>query len=532
MVRLPSLCLDQLKAKVLKPVAEGCRLTGPTELRCEAKRMLTRVLPPSPGLWGCFTHRDCTHNEIVAIRNRVVGEVPTPTQKGLLGMQVEAKRLIRELPNTARLSYDEFVEHYSGKRRNRYQSAVDSLIAQPLEIAKESDIKAFVKAEKFNPAAKVNPDPRVIQARHPRYNVELGRYLKPIEKQLYGLRSDKGFPLLGKGLSMQKRGSVLYKIWQTFRNPVCVSLDASRFDQHVDASALSIEHFIYKCLNEEEYLASLLKRQIHNKCVTNTGVKYRTKGKRMSGDMNTALGNCLLMIMMVRAYLKDVGIEGDIFDDGDDVLVIIEAENLPKLLATVEEGFLEFGHEIKVENIAARIEDVNWCQSKPVINHEGRYRMVADWKKVLAQSTSGVQHWHEPTTRVDVAFSVGQCLLALYPGVPIISAYARALCKSGAMSKGIYDTDWLHKIQGTSVKLGELQYHAPTIEERTSFFKAWGVDEIDQLTIEAQLWDWQVPTSNVVVTDDVGVDRDWNWHDHHLQPVTSTAWDWLNPHPQ
>lgn len=497
-------------SKELKPVAIGCSITRVPDPHCDERRKITRHTPSVSGLWAPYTHRDCTCNELVAIRNRVIGAVPRPTKEGLSELAAEAQLLGRRLPRTGVMTYSGFVSHYTGRRRTRYQQAVDNLAAWPLDLRQDGRVSAFVKAEKFNPGGKVNPDPRMIQARQPRYNVELGRYLKPIEHHLYRLKSPRtGLPLLGKGLSMQERGRVLKKIWDSFKNPVCVTLDGSRFDQHVDAEVLKIEHSVYLACNSDPELGRLLQVQLRNRVTTARGYKYKTYGKRMSGDMNTALGNCVIMVCAAQAFARHLQLTAEVFDDGDDVLLLFEREHLAKVLAEAPAVFLTYGQEIKVENIAHRMEDIVWCQCKPVLDVDGEYMLVADWRKVLSQTCAGTRYWQETRTRYDMGFSVGQCLLAMYPGAPVIWKFAERLCSQGRLNRDVFtEVDWIHKVNAAGAKLGQLTTREPTPATRTSFAQAFGIDELDQLRLEQQLEHWSVGDGLVDVPPECDA---WAW---------------------
>lgn len=459
------------------------------------------------------------------MRNRVLGRVPEPTRKGLSMLRAEARRIGRQLPSTPTMSVSSFVNHYSGKRRTRYEQAAKDLKARPLTLPRDAEISAFVKSEKFNPGGKVNPDPRMIQARNARYNIAVGVYLKPIEHELYRMKSERtGLPLLAKGLCPRRRGEVIAEIWHSFQQPCAVSLDGSRWDQHIDIEVLKVEHEVYRHCNNDPYFAELLSQQLYNNCKTFGGWRYKAKGKRMSGDMNTALGNCLLMVLMARAYFQSIEVEAEIFDDGDDVLVFFESANLPKVKETVTDCFLQFGQEVKVENIANRLEDIVFCQSSPIKVGAG-YMMVADWRKIISQSTSGTRFWSETKTRADMAYSVGQCLLALYPGVPIIQSYAVRLCAfGGKINPAIYDTDWLWKIRplGSRVTLGELGPEPITPETRNSFAAAYKVPQEQQMLLERMLDHWTLPLELEDYGDEVY--GEWQWE--YPLNATPTPWEW------
>jgi hypothetical protein len=487
-------------------------VSPPPPTSCTTKRQITSHVPPVSDCWLPYTHRDCTHNEYAAIRNRVVGSVPQPTETGLQLLYAEARILCRQLPLTAPMSTEAFVDHYSGRRRERYQQAVDSLSVKPLDPVRESYINAFVKAEKFNPAAKRNPDPRMIQARNARFNTSIGVYLKPIEHHLYRLKSASGLPLIGKGLNHQERGEVLWEKWNRFSKPVCVSIDAKRFDQHVAAKVLEVEHWVYlRCCGDHEF-AWMLKQQLKNRCFTRNGWRYKVDGSRMSGDMNTALGNCVLMILMVHAALRALGVSKfELFDDGDDCLIILEESQLLTFLDGVDSQFLAFGQEIKIENIAKEFEDIEWCQTRPVRGLNGRYQMCASWRKTLSQGCAGTHYWDNHRAP-DMSFSVGQCIAAVYPAMPIIWKYAQRLCTRGQMHKDLINTEWLFKLSRTNLQgaLGKLEANPPDMDTRSSFARAWGVDEIEQLRIEKTLDDW-TPCMGTPTIAGNPVSGDWVW---------------------
>lgn len=524
-MRAPGICTLESGTKIFKPINKGCKIISSPEPHCTTKRQLTRMKPSVPGTWATYTHRNCTHNEEVAIRNRVIGEVPKPTLEGLRLLEAEARIVRRQVPNTSQMTTESFVSTYTGKRRKRYENAARDLELRPLELPRDSRVNAFVKSEKQRPKAKVNPDPRMIQARNARYNTAVGVYLKPIEHHLYRLKSETtGLPLLAKGLCPRRRGEVIAKIWDTFEEPVAVSFDGSRWDQHVADSILKIEHDFYTRINSCAIFARLLKEQLKNKCTTQQGFRYSVKGGRMSGDMNTALGNCLLMLLMCFAYLKSLMIRHEVLDDGDDVLVFFEKRHLQKVLDTCHAAFLSFGQEVKVENIAHRLEDIVFCQASPV-RVGGSWVMVSDWKKIVSQSTSGTRYWQEPKTRLDMAYSVGQCLLALYPGVPIIQTYAQQLCSfGGKMNQAIHDTDWMFKVKptGASKKLGELCAEVITPDTRLSFCEAYDVDPVQQMLIEDRIRAWKLPTGTI--DSGVEVSGEWSW-EYHIDGLP-TPWEW------
>merc|ERR1712118_44948 len=91
-------------------------------------------------------------------------------------------------------------------------------------------------------------------------------------------------------------------------------------------------------------LDQLLKMQLKNKCSAKVGrykIKYETEGKRCSGDINTSMGNILLMASMLLAHIEERGLHsywyGSSYDaayvvnNGDDAIIITEATNLQRI---------------------------------------------------------------------------------------------------------------------------------------------------------------------------------------------------------
>jgi hypothetical protein len=392
-------------------------------------------------------------------------------------------------------------------------------------------VTLFVKLEKLNPASKRDPDPRAIQFRDPKYGIELATYLKPMEHLLYEL---KGRPLpvtrvIGKGLSLPQRATLLREKWDRFQRPVCVSLDASRFDQHVSLELLQIEHSIYQHMNPDRELQRLLSYQLRNRGKSRLGLRYHTRGKRMSGDMNTALGNCVLMVLMVATFMR--GRKYDMLDDGDDCLLIVEEEELNWVLENARPTFLEFGHEIKVENVAREFELIEWCQSRPVWTPRGWVFTRNPWK-VLSGALTGSKYFGASLkTRRRLVRSVGLGEYILNEGIPILQEFGLALVRNAgevdALQWDSNDPQWYTvrpMLQGRSledVAVGRADIASAT---RLSFAKAWGLTLGQQALAEAYLrrWAFNLEGQEVQCLD---MERE------HWRPVVQGTSEVYGPYP-
>lgn len=491
-------------------MAEGCKLSSiPIDEGDQHGRHIGyQAVPQLPPVYRVFAHHDCVHNQFIAIRNRVCGKTKyQPNVDYMARLHKFMRRVGKSLTTTGEWTLEQVVQHYHGSKRERYRQAAEDYRTYGVS-RKDALVKLFVKCEKIpyqttNPA-KFNPDPRAIQYRNPVFSVLLATYLKPIEEKVYQLRGNRlnGLPktrCIGKGLNQTQRATLLRAKWKGFVDPVALSLDASRFDQHVSWMHLLCEHALYLAMNNSPEFAQLLSWQINNEGVTTRGIRYSTKGKRMSGDMNTALGNCVLMVCMLALYFEDKAFKWDCLDDGDDILVIVEREFVQQLRDELPCHFANLGMDLKVENDTDIFEKIEWCQSNPV-EVDGVWKFIRNPAKVLSGALVG-HKWVQmvsPRSRRALANTIGLCESILNRGVPVLSEFAQAIVRNAATLRQVrtdqadqlvyrvrreLNKSWLKKIPVVAAE----QISAST---RLSFSKAFGVDVETQLSWESYLRNW------------------------------------------
>lgn len=129
---------------------------------------------------------------------------------------------------------------YVGRKRQLYQRAADVVSARGHRVS-DSHLSTFIKHEKIMEKPK-RLVPRVIQPRRPEYNVLVGRYIRHLEKPIFGIINKVfGAPTVMKGMDAFVQGQSFANSWAQFAHPVAVMLDAARFDQHVSIPLLSWE---------------------------------------------------------------------------------------------------------------------------------------------------------------------------------------------------------------------------------------------------------------------------------------------------
>lgn len=457
---------------------------------------MLRATEASAGL-RLGVHNNSCANALRAVRERVFAveregslQAPPRPQRGVFAGRLAAFRagLLRRLGHCTPWTTREFLDSYTGSKRRRYEQAVQSLRVRGVQRT-DAYLQSFVKAEAVNFTAKPDPAPRIIQPRSARYNACVGPYIRPLEHRIYGAIGRMfGGPTVMKGYNATEVAGHLRGMWDEFNQPVALSLDASRFDQHVSTSALKWEHSIYNGAYRCPELAALLRWQLHNigfcRCPDGS-FRYEVQGCRMSGDMNTALGNCLIMCALIWAYAAEVGVRVRLANNGDDCSVFMEAGDLTKFQSKLGEWFLEMGFTLTSDGTADVFERVDFCQTRPVLTARGwvmcRSPVVGSAKDTLCKHPDrnaplrGYNRWQ---------YQVGLAGAALTDGVPVLSASYAAMVRNGTPNKraqgfGQMETGFEYLARG--MVDGKT---AITPEARVSFWRAWGITPDQQVVLE------------------------------------------------
>lgn len=456
-----------------------------------------RVLYQPPGSFEVHVHNNCLCNEYISLRNRVLQKVPLPDPGFVRECKILAHRIGTWI-GPAVPQDGEWIEKYSGRKLTIYRNAQADLLIEPFNRA-DRFIKSFIKPEKISDPTR---DPRTIQARSPRYNYCLGNYLKAIEHKLYNIKGTRNLRryipqgrLIAKGLDLRARAYLCQEKMDMFSDCRVFSIDASRFDAHVAQQMLQVEHSVYKrCFPGDKTLQQLLDLQLVNRGHTAGGISYKCPGGRMSGDMNTALGNCLLMLIFTATTMKLLGFKPNQWNmlcDGDDTLIFTEERHANYIRANFPSTFNKAGMTIKLEGEAKSIHDINFCQGKIVECDDG-LKFVQNPVRSYSRALVSTRHYQHPKAVDKVLAQIGRCELAINMGVPVLQEFALAMlrnakCEDGARSTPtfsgrIYKAQKEWKSHGGIVKA-----LAITDRARESFQEAFGIEVWEQLWLESIL---------------------------------------------
>lgn len=466
-------------------------------------RTFVRVSNVSPSIdIAPFNHNIDTLERAVKERVFFVKEngqfVPPPRpQEGYFQSCLDETTALLEplLPSTAPWTHQEFLDSYrDGRKKKVYKQALDRYETESINIKDESRVSVFVKREKTDRTTKLDPVPRVISPRSPIFNVEIGVYLKKLEHMMFkSINQLFGHDTVFKGYTYERQAELLREKWDSFHCPVAVGLDASRFDQHVSKEALKWEHAQYlKCFHgsDQRKLSNLLKLQLNNYCSGNAPdgkLKYTVEGTRMSGDMNTSLGNCLIMCCMIHQYSLDRGVKISLANNGDDCVVFMEKRDLLAFSTGLDAWFRKMGFNMTVEKPVYTFEHIEFCQTKPIFDGNMWTMCRNPW---TALSKDSVMLDHRKGFFKLWLNAVGTGGLSLAGGLPIFDSFYRMLQRSGSSSYKSNTREWniedLSGMTSWSFRHGGSGRSScqVTDDARISFWDAFGVLPDDQVELE------------------------------------------------
>lgn len=464
----------------MKPMTSCARITRePDRAECQERDRLWQlpICFEVPDRQVVEVSRGCAHNELLAFTNRVAYVDPNPSPDGVAMLRKlftsKAKSMLSDM-SIYPWSQQQVLKYYGENtpKASIFRRAYQELQHREVEPG-DARITMFVKAEKLlapETSAERN-DPRAIQFRGPTFSAELARYTLALERQFY--QHTEGAT---KGLDCHGKGRVLSELIQEFANPCFIELDCSRFDAHVSESLLKTEHHFYNVIFSSPKLVRLLRMQLKNKGYTRTGLKYQVTGKRMSGDMNTALGNNILQWGMISVWLNLYSIRYKFVFDGDDSVIVVEREDVHNIQASDYERM--FGMKAKMK-VLYDISDVEYCKGRffgevPNLLFS-RDPMAALFKdavttKLLVTKSQLNNYMH----------TLGVCMSHQYDRVPVMWALANAIRKAYPFGK-------LDPTFSQQVKRGTAYEARPPLPEHRATLSWYGWSESEQINIERSL---------------------------------------------
>ena len=272
---------------------------------------------------------------------------------------------------------------------------------------------------------------------------------------------------------------------QTCALPIlAIGLDAKKFDMHVSTHALKYEHSYYTQVWPDKRLSRVLKWQLVNTGVAvceDGEVHFRMNGTRASGDLNTSLGNCIIMCAAIWAFCQEQQIDAELGNNGDDCVLIVERADVDKVLKNVDGFFRRLGFRMTSEKPVDIFERIEFCQSHPV-KCGGSWSMVRDVRTCLKKDPMCLLPMPNDKVWRKWLGAVGECGIATVPGCPILGEFYRCFKRNGVKSTDGFKA---HVFKNTSMLERMTDETCPVDgEARASFYRAFGVTPDMQIAVE------------------------------------------------
>lgn len=208
-------------------------------------------------------------------------------------------------------------------------------------------------------------------------------------------------------------------------------------------------------------------------------------GMRSTGDMNTAMGNCLISVALVYGMMSQLGIsteDYEILDNGDDCVIIVREQFTDRVIPEIPLFFGRAGFVMKVERPVSVIEEIEFCQTHPVFDG-CNWRMVRNIPQSLSKDAFSLKPIDHPGVYPRYMKAFADCGLALTNGLPVCQsyylAYDRAAGDVKPLTDPIFESGMWRMAKGLDVKVTPVSDLA-----RLSFFKAFGYTSCQQRAIE------------------------------------------------
>jgi len=342
-----------------------------------------------------------------------------------------ASMFIDQVGYLSKCSSNLVFKHTKGSLQKRYRRAYNNIYNNRIAATScNANLKAFVKFEKMN-LDKIDEQkpPRIIQCRSYEYLYTLKSYildyslkLKSVKPVYYNQQSVE--TIFTKLHNQYGIARVLRENWDCFSNPVALCLDHSKFDGHFSDPLLKLEHKFWNKLYNSRSLKILLEKQINQKGFTQSGLHYKAKGYRASGEYTTSDGNSLINYSMLVAYMEYCGINDfRISVNGDDSVIFIEHSNLHRVKSL--DYFKNFNMKTEQDRIAFDFRDISYCQTQPVrVLHQNEivWYMIKDYKRTISRMQYAESKYLQCSDRY--LSGIALCELACSSGIPIMQSFA------------------------------------------------------------------------------------------------------------
>lgn len=364
------------------------------------------------------------------------------------------------------LDFEEWLEGttYDENRKNQLRVVREKLRGGRPTKKQCSRVDSFVKNESYDAFKHA----RMINSRCDAFKVYSGPMFKAIENEVYKnswFIKHVPVPERPDRVAAMKKAGLRY--WST---------DFTAFESHFTPLFLRIcECEVYKhCLANYEGAGDFITDVLtgENKMRTRSGISASVKGRRMSGDMCTSLGNGLANFMLINFIAHEKGGKVDGFVEGDDGLFATDFE-------IRKEDYEDLGFTIKVEELSDPSE-ASFCgmifsESKEIIKNPRKFLQTFGWTTSYIHAGPKIMDSLLRAKALSAVYELPQC--------PVIGAIARRALRDteGSAPRFVASQYQQEKVPRDTLNLKPFR---PNMITRNQFARVYGISVDDQFAIE------------------------------------------------
>jgi hypothetical protein len=394
---------------------------------------------------------------------RVLRDVPAPNPQLLAELRLFVKDWVsKNVRKVVVPSFEDWLERtsYSEGRKNELREAFEMNRGCRPSKRVCSKVDAFVKTEFYTEYKHC----RLINSRCDRAKVWIGPRIKAVEDEIFKL------PQFIKHVPVLERPEVILRLKQAGR--IYYASDYTAFESHFSAEIMdAVECELYRwCLSDDvdvEFLCNIFTGI--NRMSTRTGVTATCKAKRMSGEMNTSLGNGFTNFMLSLFLSSRKGGEMDGVFEGDDGLFF-------STVALKEEDYEQLGFTIKLQQVPdpckASFCGMIFSDSGQIIKDPRKFLQGFGWTASALEGRSGTL----------LSLLRAKALSTLYevPHCPIVGVIARDALRFTKDYPAKFISDGYHPCIPNFVP----EVFNPSASTRELFHEMYGITVQEQLIAE------------------------------------------------
>ena len=485
-------------------------------------------------------------NALTALVARLGRKLPTANRKSLSALRGVTRAFISEHLSQVRVSpldFDDWIEDtsYTGAQKETMRASHSAMLEREPRNAlqrelkkrglpifqgyvenpnapgrhlggplKDSHVGTFIKVEPYPDASKA---PRLINARSVEARIFFGPLIKAFERVLYSLKRADGTPFFIKHTPVSERPALLMRLQKQLESTpgaYALATDYSSFECIFTPELMNhcefelYKHLVglrpslmnsyarghYSRLSNAQLITCMFMDMTagFNVCKT-PWFTFKAEAHRMSGEMNTSLGNGFANLMLLATICAKKGSEFNGFVEGDDCIAVVNPHGGSQITA---DDYSAMGALIKIEKPTC-INEASFCGNvfapQDLIN-------VPDIRETIVKfgfyADPNCPSLVEKVKR-DLVRAKAMSLLAEYHGCPILTAMARWILRvvgagnirwSLRGDKSYWDAVVTHGIPDITAKIGEWSQHEPGKATREMVERVQGISIPDQLRIE------------------------------------------------